>query len=253
MKKPVIGIGSDVLAENGERDRATMYLTYVEAVRRSGALPVIIPPQGENSGELLESLDGLLLAGGGDCDPAAYGEARHPSVELMDARRQNNDLGLARAARDQRLPTLGICLGMQVLNIAAGGTLIQDIATQHETTVQHASLPDDRVRHEIRIDPSSYLGRIVGSTEIDVNSSHHQAVRAVGEGLVVTAWATDGIVEALEDPAHPFYVGVQWHPEDMAEEASATAIFSAFIEAARAHGSSRNEAESSQHVAVPSE
>ncbi len=253
MKKPVIGIGSDVLTEAGERDRATMYLTYVEAVRRSGALPVIIPPQGENAGELLRALDGLLLAGGGDCDPAEYGEAKHPSVDLMDSRRQSNDLELARAAREQGLPTLGICLGMQVLNIAARGTLIQDIATQHETGIQHVSLPTDRVRHSVRIDPASHLGRIVGTSEIDVNSSHHQAVRILGEGLVATARAADGIIEGLEDPAHPFYLGVQWHPEDMTEESSAASIFKAFIDAARAHRATQNEAESSPHVAVASE
>ncbi len=253
MKKPVIGIGSDVLTESGMRDRATMYLTYVEAVRRAGAVPVIVPPQSENVTDLLESLDGLLLAGGGDCDPAVYGEERHPSVEPMDPRRQSNDLQLARAARESGLPTLGICLGMQVLNIAAGGTLIQDITTQHETDIQHVSLPEDRVRHQVRIELTSQLGSIVGSSEIDVNSSHHQAVKVLGQGLVVTARADDGIIEGLEDPLHPFYVGVQWHPEDMKDEASAVAIFRAFIEAARMHGATHDEAESSQRVSIASE
>ena len=253
MKKPVIGIGSDVLAESGKRDRATMYLTYVESVRRAGAVAVIIPPQSENAVELLESLDGLLLAGGKDCDPVKYGEAPHPSVEKMDPRRQNNDLELARAARERGLPTLGICLGMQVLNVAAGGTLIQDITTQYETDIQHVSQPEARVRHHVQIEPASHLGGIVGSSEIDVNSSHHQAVKVVGQGLVVTARANDGIIEGLEDPSHPFYIGVQWHPEDMKDEASAVAIFHAFIEAARLHSATHDESESSPRVPITSE
>jgi putative glutamine amidotransferase len=253
MRKPVIGIGSDVLTETGIRDRATTYLTYVEALRRYGAVPVILPPQGENIGELLGAIDGLLLAGGEDCDPAVYGEERHETVEPMDPRRQNNDLALARAAREQRVPTLGICLGMQILNIAAGGTLIQDIDSQVATDIQHASMPSDRVRHPVTIEPASKLGKMVGETAIEVNSSHHQAVKAVGEGLVITARAADGVVEGLEDPALPFYVGVQWHPEDMKGEASAEAIFGAFLEAARWRRSSQDASQSSPRVSTVSE
>jgi putative glutamine amidotransferase len=232
MRKPVIGIGSDVLAPPGERECAMMFLTYVESVRRAGGVPVIVPPQSENAGDVVDSLDGLLLAGGEDCDPAAYGEERHSTVAPMDPRRQGNDLALARAAREKNIPTLGICLGMQVMNVAAGGSLIQDIDSQHGTEIRHASRPEARARHFVTVDASSSLGRIVGQNEIDVNSSHHQAVRNVGRGLVVTAKAPDGIVEGLEDPQHPFYVGVQWHPEDMAGEGSAEAIFAAFIGAA---------------------
>jgi len=235
MHKPLIGIGSDVVQKDGERDRAFVYTTYIESLKRAGAVPVIIPPQPENAADILEGLDGILLAGGDDCDPAEYGEEKHPSCETMDPRRQKNDLGLARLARERGIPTLGICLGVQVMNVAAGGTLIQDIGSAFATDIDHASEPSDRHRHNVHVESATKLGRILGVRELNVNSSHHQAVGRVAGGLRVTAQAPDGVVEALEDPAHPFYLGVQWHPEDMAGEDSATAIFGAFVEAAREH------------------
>jgi putative glutamine amidotransferase len=235
MNKPLIGIGSDLYVAEGHRDRVFVFGTYTEALRRAGAVAVILPPQPENAAEVMAAIDGLLLAGGDDCDPSVYGEERHPScTTTMDVRRQENDLGLARAARELGVPTLGICLGMQVMNVAAGGTLIQDIPSQHETEIQHVSEPDDRARHDIIIDGGTRLASIVGGTrETNVNSSHHQAIRNLGEGLRAAAHAPDGLVEGIEDPRHPFYVGVQWHPEDMSGEESATSIFGAFIDAAR--------------------
>jgi putative glutamine amidotransferase len=233
MTKPIIGIGSDVLQQKGERDRAFVYNTYVEALRRAGAVPVVIPPQPENAEAIVEGLDGILLAGGEDCDPKIYGEQPHPTVEPMDPRRQSNDLTLARVARDRRVPTLGICLGVQVMNVAAGGTLIQDIGSEVRTDIDHASEPSDRHRHDVLVQDGTGLAKILGEQEIEVNSSHHQAIRHVGNGLRVTAHAPDGIVEGLEDPSHPFYVGVQWHPEDMPGERSASALFGAFVDAAR--------------------
>ena len=233
MTKPLIGIGTDVLQVEGERDRAFVFLTYAEALRQAGAIPVLIPPQPENARELLEALDGILLAGGEDCDPALYGEETHPTVEPMDPRRQSNDLALAKAARESGIPTLGICLGLQVMTVAAGGTLMQDIDSQTETDIRHASRPDDRGRHAVLIADGTGLSRVLAPGELDVNSSHHQAVARVGEGLRVTATAPDGIVEGLEDPRHLFYQGVQWHPEDLVREESAVRLFGAFLEAAR--------------------
>jgi putative glutamine amidotransferase len=242
MTKPLIGIGSDVAQKKGERDRAFAYTTYVDSLRRAGAVPVVIPPQPENAAELVEDLDGLLLAGGDDCDPAVYGEERHPSTEPMDPRRQSNDLSLARAARERGIPTLGICLGVQVMNVAAGGTLIQDIATAMETDIDHASEPADRHRHEVFIESNTQLAGILGARELNVNSSHHQAIGSVADGLRVTAHAPDGVIEGLEDPSHPFYVGVQWHPEDMPREESASALFGAFVEAARKYSEQKRKA-----------
>jgi putative glutamine amidotransferase len=250
MHKPLIGIGSDLLHKQGERDRAFVYTTYIESLKRAGAVPVLIPPQPENAADVIDGLDGILLAGGDDCDPAEYGEEKHSSSELMDPRRQKSDLGLAKLARERGIPTLGVCLGVQVMNVAAGGTLIQDIASAIDTNIDHASEPSDRHRHDVHIDSSTKLGRILGAQELNVNSSHHQAIGRVANGLRVTAKAPDGIVEAIEDPAHPFYVGVQWHPEDMPDEESATAIFGAFVDAARTHA---REKEMSPVGAGPSE
>lgn len=242
--KPLIGIGSDVQVTPGERDRAFAYTTYVEALRRAGAIPVVIPPQPENAADLVEELDGILLAGGEDCDPAAYGEPRHPSVEAtMDPRRQNNDLSLARTARERGIPTLGICLGLQVMNVAAGGTLMQDIHSEMQTEVEHVSEPEDRARHDVKLENGTRLASIIGGgRDINVNSSHHQAIKGIGRGFRVTAKAPDGIVEGLEDPDHPFYVGVQWHPEDMGGENSASALFGAFVEAARKYADAKRQA-----------
>jgi len=235
MTKPLIGIGSDVLQKQGERDRAFVYTTYVDSLRRAGAIPLLIPPQPENAADVVDDLDGVLLAGGDDFDPSVYGEPRHPSVEPMDPRRQENELNLARLARQRGIPTLGICLGVQVMNVAAGGSLIQDI----DSDIDHASEPSDRHRHEVAVDDGTRLARILGERTLNVNSSHHQAIKDVGDGLRVTAHAPDGIIEGLEDPRHPFYVGVQWHPEDMSGERSASALFAAFVEAARKHAAAK--------------
>ena len=242
MSKPIIGIGADVLVTPGKRDRAFAYTTYTEAVRRAGAIPVVISPQPENADELMHMLDGFLLAGGFDCDPGLYGEVCHSTVEPMDPRRQENDLALARAARRQDVPMLGICLGLQVMNVAAGGTLIQDIESQHDTEIQHASDPENRARHDVIIEQGTRLASVLTDGEYNVNSSHHQAVKKVGEGLRVTAHAPDGIVEGVEDPRHPFYLGVQWHPEDMTDEPCGSPLFAAFIEAARQHAKQRRQA-----------
>lgn len=235
-KKPLIGIGADIgaSAETG-RDRAFAYMAYVEALRRAGAIPVLIPPQPENIDGLLDELDGVLLAGGEDCDPSLYGEEPHATCSPMDRRRQENDIAIAARAREKRIPTLGICLGVQVMAVAAGGRLIQDIDSEIETEVEHASKPADRKRHDIALEEGTQLAGILKERKLNVNSSHHQAIRTAGRGLRINAKAPDGIIEGLEDPELPFYVGVQWHPEDMTSEASGGSLFSAFVESARKH------------------
>lgn len=243
MDKPVVGIGADVgAAKAGGRERAFNYLSYVESLRRAGAIPVLIPPQPENIETLLEGLDGVVLAGGNDCDPALYGETLHPSCETMDRRRQENDLAIARAARAKGIPTLGICLGVQVMSVAAGGSLYQDIQSQIEGSMNHASEPENRSRHDVRIEPRTRLASILGDTQLNVTSSHHQSVKNPGSGLRITAKAPDGIIEGLEDPDHRFYVGVQWHPEDMRGEKSAAKLFGAFVEAAREYARAKRNA-----------
>ena len=255
MSKPIVGIGSDVHVAQGERDRAFVYVTYTETLRRAGAIPVLIPPQPENAADIIDALDGLVLAGGEDCDPSLYGEERHHTVEPMDPRRQNNDLALAKLARDKGIPTLGICLGLQVMNVAAGGTLVQDIDSHITTEIRHASDPSNRNRHDVTVGDGTRLASIIGAGPKSVNSSHHQSIKDVAEGFRVTAHAPDGIVEGIEDTRHPFYLGVQWHPEDMAGEQSASTLFGAFIEAARRHaaGKRRNSTELSRAAAAAAE
>ena len=242
MKKPIIGIAADITHTEGERDQAFAFLTYIESLRRAGAIPVLIPPQPENAADIVAALDGILLAGGDDCDPSLFGEERHSTVEPMDPRRQSNDLGLAAAARENNVPTLGVCLGLQVMNVAAGGTLIQDINSSVQTGIEHASTPADRLRHDVHIQSGTRLAAILGSQDLNVNSSHHQAIGRVASGLRTTAKAPDGIVEGLEDASCRFYQGVQWHPEDMGGETSADTLFLAFVQAAREYAESKSQA-----------
>lgn len=236
MTKPIIGIGADIRRIEGEkREGVFAFIKYVEAVRLAGGIPVIIPPQPGNIPELLDNLDGVILAGGPDCDPLIYATGRHEKVVLMDTRRQENDLALAKSAREADIPTLGICLGAQIINVAAGGTLVQHI----ESDITHATSPDNRGRHDVTIERGTRLHEILGGISWNVNSSHHQSVETPGDGLRVTSYAPDGIVEGVEDPQRTFYVGVQWHPEDMTPEESSKRLFGAFVEAARKRAEER--------------
>jgi putative glutamine amidotransferase len=128
------------------------------------------------------------------------------------------------------------------MNVAGGGTLVQDIDSQIGTDIRHASIPEDRARHDVLVEKGTRLADIVPAVELNVNSSHHQAIKDIADGLRVTAHAPDGVIEGLEDPRHPFYIGVQWHPEDMSGEGSAASIFAAFVEAAREYAESKNTA-----------
>lgn len=234
MTKPLIGIGTDIQPGEGKGEVAFAFLSYVDSVLAAGGLPVLIPPQPGNAALILEQLDGVVLTGGPDCDPAAYGEARHPTVvKPLDGRRQANELALARAARELGVPALGVCLGLQLMNVSAGGSLIQDIRSQHSAEIAHSTEPGKRVRHAVSIDADTRLSSILGAGETEVNSSHHQAVRRIAPGLRRNAVAPDGVIEGIEDPSHPFFVGVQWHPEDMKGEDSSSALFGAFVAEAR--------------------
>jgi len=190
---------------------------YLAALRSVGLDPVPISPR-EARG--LDGLRGLMLTGGGDVNPSLYGAGPHPLTSDVSAERDDLEWKLIEEAERRDLPTLGICRGLQVLNVARGGTLLQQVAGH------------DQVEHTVRPQPGSRIAGCVGPEIYTVNSRHHQAAERIGRGLMVTAFAADGTIEALEDPARGFLVAVQWHPEDRLAT-SDSRIFGAFAKAIR--------------------
>jgi putative glutamine amidotransferase len=208
---PVIGITTY------PRDPATGHYTlpseYVSAVQRAGALPLLIPPGSENPERYLDLIDGLVLAGGGDVDPKTYGADPHQLLYNLDTTRDTLELVLARAVIERGVPTLGVCRGAQVVNIALGGTLIQHLPDVVGESVLHRSPPREPVPHAVSIKADSRLAAIVGELAPSPMSWHHQAIGVVAAGLDVVATAPDGTIEAVELRAHPWLIAVQWHPE----------------------------------------
>jgi putative glutamine amidotransferase len=224
MTLPVIGITGriDQSARPPTLSLVAISPTYVRAVELGGGAPLVIPPhlQEPQLRAIFEHLDGLLLSGGGDVKPTLFGEADSGLLWSVDEQRDRSELALARWALAEALPLLAICRGIQVLNVAAGGTLIQDIPTLVPDALAHSTVtgrPMDTVLHTVTVAANNRLAALVGAGELGVNSAHHQAAKVVGAGLVVTARAPDTVIEGLEAPDHPFCVGVQWHPEAMVE------------------------------------
>lgn len=216
---------------------AQVNATYIHAVQKAGGAPLLIPPQAGPAAlsELLGSARAVLLTGGGDVDPALYREPRHPAVAGVSPERDQVELALIRFALGQQVPLLAICRGMQILNVALGGSLIQDIPDLFPTAIAHAvPEPRDAPSHDVRIQPGSRLADLAGALTLGVNSRHHQAVDRLGEGLLPVAWADGDLVEGLEMPGR-WVVGVQWHPENMVDSSPpALALFEGLVRAARA-------------------
>jgi putative glutamine amidotransferase len=230
----VIGItASEHVASWGvwKEETALVTVAYVRSVADAGGIPVVLAPVPGTAAALVERIDGLMLTGGSDVDAARYGAARHPKTQAPSVERDEFELEILAAALACGLPVLAICRGMQVLNVARGGTL-----TQHLPDVvhndSHMSVPGTYGRHRVRIEPSSQVGGIIGRDDAVVPTHHHQGLDALGEGLVASAWADDGTIEAVEDPAVAFLVGVQWHPE-VGDDPS---LFAAFVTAAERAG-----------------
>ena len=237
MPSPLIGITTSELRNAGEHaNRAeseppmrelALGLTYPDAVARGGGVPVVIPPFGSDPSirELLPRLDGLVLAGGPDIHPSLYGQ--EPSDELgpTEPVLDGSEIALVRMALERGMPMLCICRGMQALNVARGGTLVQHLAGHRQA--EPGRLPV----HGVRIAPGSRLAEAVGATEARVNSFHHQAVDALGLNLEPVAWADDGLVEGIEDPGERFVMGVQWHAETLDNEPHPK-LFQALVAAA---------------------
>ncbi|MGD9906631.1 MAG: gamma-glutamyl-gamma-aminobutyrate hydrolase family protein [Vicinamibacterales bacterium] len=212
---------------------------YVESIRRAGADVLELSP-GDAPDAVVTRVDGVLLPGGGDVDPALYGANAHPTYVAAEPGRDAYDIALVRAAMAADLPVLAICRGMQVLNVACGGDLVQDIPSEVNGALVHTvAEPRYALAHEVWIAPTSRLAALMHDELEDgescqVNSRHHQAVRHLGDGLEVTATAPDGVIEALERPAARFCLGVQWHPENFWRTGEFRPLFEGFVEAARA-------------------
>ena len=213
MARPRIGI-TTYHRERVARERFQLPASYVDAVRAAGGLPLLLPPGDARPDELLDAVDGLLLCGGGDIDPALFGGARgHEAQYATCAERDGFELTLVRAALRRRTPLLAICRGLQVLNVALGGDLHVHLPDAVGETVAHRASQERHVMHRVRVAPGSALTGLLGCAELEVASWHHQAIHRLGEGLRAVAWAEDGTVEAVELPGRPELLAVQWHPE----------------------------------------
>ena len=211
---------------------------YLEAVKRTGGEPVELDLQKDDPGDVVGRHAALLLTGGGDVNPALYGETAHETFQASEPGRDEYEIALVKAALEARLPIFAICRGMQLLNVALGGTLIQDIPTMVNGAATH-SVPEPRfaIAHEVWVAKGSRLATLMAE-KLDgdicqVNSRHHQAVKAVAPGWEVTATAPDGVIEAMELPGEDFRVAVQWHPENFWRTGEFRPLFEAFIDAAR--------------------
>jgi len=226
MTAPVVAVTTRRRTDDG-RERVVVNTAYVTSLERVGLLPLLVPPTltAEAGTEVMARVQGLVLTGGEDVDPARYAAPRHPLLKATDPERDEGEIALIAAAREAGQPILGICRGIQILNVAFGGTLYQDLPSERPGPIDHA---DEARDHRVQIAPASLLARAVGSRDAIVNSRHHQAVHALGAGLVATAWADDGVIEAVEGTDQGGWIlGVQWHPEDAARQE----VFRAFAEA----------------------
>jgi putative glutamine amidotransferase len=239
--KPVIGITPSHMREalaHGTFDRHVLSVNYTNAVIAAGGIPIVLPPQDDHADALLDRLDGLLLSGGADIDPAVYGDTEvHPTTYGIHPPRDRFEFALLHGALERDLPILCICRGIQVLNVGLGGTLYQDVADQYGTAIQHrqqeAGIEAAEPGHAVAATAGGLLADVYGAAEVPTNSFHHQAVKDVAPDLRVEGVAEDGLIEAVSLPTRSFVLGVQWHPEMMFERhAEHLAPFARLVEVA---------------------
>jgi putative glutamine amidotransferase len=216
VTRPVIGICAAIETAKWAAWEVLVNLSprnYSLAVQRAGAIALILPPDdtiAESPDELLDMIDGLILAGGSDIDPASYGAREHPETKATRPERDRFEIALGTRALERDMPVLGICRGMEMLNVIQGGTL-----NQHLTGLElHRHTPGVFTDHRVELDPGSLAERVVGAPYTEVKSAHHQGLEEIGEGVVASGRADDGVVEAIELPDRRFAVGVLWHPEE---------------------------------------
>lgn len=236
-RDPLIGVTTSITVDKTP-ERAYVNSAYLHAVQQAGGVPVALPPQlsAASMRRLTENLQGLLLTGGGDMDPARFGEAPHATLYDVSPARDTLEISALQLALDRGLPVLAVCRGLQVLNVALGGSLYQDVGTDPGTQMPHSQKePRDQPTHKVRVTPGCRLAATLGTEELEVNSMHHQAIKRLGRGLTAVAWAPDQLVEGAEmdDPSR-FVLGVQWHPEELVGHSEpARRLFAALVAAAR--------------------
>jgi putative glutamine amidotransferase len=234
MPRPLIGITCDY---NDKRTAYNSPYGYARSIERAGGLPVILPYRADVSlvPMYVECLAGILFSGGDDMDPSAYGEEWHPDTVKIDPLREQFERALIAEVERRRMPVLGVCLGSQLMNIHRGGSMHQFLPdVSRDGSLEHRNL--DRawvLTHPVKLDPESVVARVIGKNEITVNTSHKQAIRSPGRGLRVIATSPDGVIEGIEDPTMPLFVGVQWHPERMTDDDDHLKLFQLLVEKAR--------------------
>ncbi len=246
MTAPLIGVTTSVTVGKYP-ERAYVNASYLNAVQQAGGVPVPLPPQhgAPARAALWKLLDGVLLTGGGDVDPARFGEPRHLTVSDVSPARDALEIELTHWALERGVPLLAICRGLQVLNVALGGSLHQDIPSDLRSPLDHSQKEFQKTRraqptHHVKVQEGSRLARILGALDVAVNSFHHQALKALGRGLSAVAWSPDEIVEGAEMPGGDrFVVGVEWHPEDLVgHDPAARNLFVALVDEARRRATS---------------
>ena len=237
-RPPLIGLPTLAIPPGPKPPRYGINQSYVRALVVAGCAPVLIPllDDDERLRAIYERLDGIVFPGGADVAPGEYHEEPIADLNVVEAPRDRTELTLARWAFADDLPTLGICRGQQVLNVALGGSLWQDLRYQGVTDVEHSDA-DGRVRsaliHRVRLDPDSRLAQLIDEIDIEVNSLHHQAVKTVAPQLRVTGQSDDGVIEALESRERRFMIAVQWHPEEIDDLGWVRRLFQGFVKAAQ--------------------
>lgn len=238
MNTPLIGITSENTENEYGQPAIRSLRTYIHEVIKAGGIPLVIPSETpvELLKELFTRLDGIILTGGDDIDPDRFNGETHPKIGKPDPLRDECEITLAKLAVAEQKPVLGICRGIQLLNVALGGDLYTHVEDQHPAKTKHDYYPEpprDLLSHPVSIDENSKLFEIVGKNKIDVNSLHHQGVRTLSPKLVASAYSPDGLIEAAEVPEHPFAIAVQWHPEWIPEQSASQALFKTFIATTR--------------------
>ena len=231
MKRPLIAVNGTLERTPGVQPRVSVHDAYLNAILEAGGLPLLVPPRADLAAEYFKRADGVLFTGGLDYPPKLYGEKPHETIQEQSPERTEADLKLMRLALASPKPSLGICAGLQLLNIAAGGALIQHLPTAQA----HTRKADNDSAHLVEVERGSLLAKLFGAGKLRVNSSHHQAAdpKRIGKGLKVTARATDGTIEGIEKirPGGRFFLFLQWHPERIQNDKHRKRLFAAFVKA----------------------